>query len=406
MTDDVFERVKPNRRREWTVFLALLVVVFGAYFKIMYFSKSKPLSSQSAHGRNWFLALRLPELSTSSIATSAGKDRLSEWLAALLSAGYHPVSFSQALAGISGNASLPDKAVVLIYEPGYRTTYQSLAPVLARQRIPAALITNGSEVDNTNVRFLSKHQLGIMQNSGLWDVGYFRDSTMTFTLAGKSYSWGPDVGRYVLNGRQDLGALNLLNVNLAWTGPQLLDIIRAMAPIQESCLTTGFLLGSKVGIVKAASACGAGDSFALEATPDSHSASMFWRGASSVKDFSLLLEADSVVDELLLYLRYDARKRRGLLINFTPKMVGVMELRGEIKKRLAMHPWSYTGGQFVSSLTLSNRRLELAVGNGTSTSIELPDTDSFSGNNIMIIVYSKLRGVAQAKSTRLLLTPL
>jgi hypothetical protein len=179
-----------------------------------------------------------------------------------------------------------------------------------------------------------------------------------------------------------------------------------MAPTEGSCLTTGVLLGQPVGRVKTATTCGIADAFGLEAAPDAHSASMFWRGASSIKNYSLILEADSVVDELMLYLRYDARKRQGLVLNFTPRMVEVVELTGSGKKRISTQSWSYAGGQFISSLTLVGDHLDLSMGNGSVQSIALPPVDGPSGNNIMLIVYSKLRGVAQAKSLRLILTPL
>jgi hypothetical protein len=350
--------------------------------------------------------LRLPEMPSNPIVASAGKKRLAEWLTALLAAGYHPMPFSQALDGLSGKTGLPDQAMVFVYDPGYRTTFDSLAPVLARHHVPATWITDGNAVAEKDLRFLSRHRLDVMKHSGLWDVGYLHDSTMSFTLEGRPYSWAPDVGRFVLNGKQNLGALNRLNVNLAWTGPQLLAILRAMAPTRDSCLTTGSLLGQQVGVVKWAADCGPADAFALEAPAGAHSVSMTWRGASSPQDFSIIVEADSVVDELVLYLRYDSRKRRGIMVNFSPRTVGVKELRNGNKISIAEQEWPYAGGQFVSSLSLSGRRLDIGVGNGRVQSIKLPEPSGTPGKNIMLIVYSKLRGVAQARSVRMIMTPL
>jgi hypothetical protein len=316
------------------------------------------------------------------------------------------VPFTRALAGISGETHLPAQAIAFVYDPGDRSTYEGISAILSRHHVPAAWITQGGDVNQHDLRYLSKHRLDIMKHSGAWDVGYIGDSTMTFTLDGKSYAWGPEAGRYILNGKENSGALNRLNVNLVWTAPQLLTIIRAMAPTQDSCLATGVLLGKKVGIVKPAAACGAADRFSLEASPDAHSAAMFWRGASSIQDYSLTVEADSVVDELMLYLRYDSRLRRGLVVMFTPRMVGVMEVNNGKKKIISTQEWSYDGGQLVCSLSLAGRRLNIGAGNKSVQSIKLPEGDGASGKNIVVMVYSKLRGAAQAKSVRLNLIPL
>jgi hypothetical protein len=200
--------------------------------------------------------------------------------------------------------------------------------------------------------------------------------------------------------------LNRLNVNLSWTGPQLLAILRAMAPVQDSCLTTGALLGQRVGVVKPAAACGPADAFVLEAAPDAHAASISWRGASSIPDFSLIVEADSMFDDLMLFLRYDPRQRQGIALMFAPKTVSVMQVKDGEREIIATQDWTYSGGQFIGSVSLSGRRLDLGVGGAGARTIELPELDGTPGKNIKLQVYSKLRGVAQAKSVRLLLTPL
>ena len=399
------ERLKPSYRREWLVVLAMLALASGAYYKVVYRSPV-PGASFPLENKKRFLVLRLPEMPSNPVVASAGKKRLEQWLTSLLSAGYNPVPFSRALSAISGAAGLPPRAIVFVYDPGDRPTYDVLSSIFARHHVPAAWITPGAAVEQHDVRFLSKHRLNIMKHSGLWDVGYVGDSTMTFTLGGKSYAWGADVGRFVLNGTENLGALNRLNVNLTWTGPQLLSILRAMAPTQESCLATGVLLGKRVGIVKPAADCGPADAFALEAPLDAHSASMAWRGASSIQDFSLIVEADSIVDELMLYLRYDSRQRRGIVVMFSPRAVGVMDVKAGKKKSIATRDWAYAGGPFVSSLSLSGRRLNIGVGNGPMQSIQLPEADGTPGKNIVLMAYSKLRGAAQARSVRLILTPL
>ncbi len=405
MSSGTGERSKPSYLREWLLLLAVSSLASGAYYYGIDLSRV-PRASFPIENKERFLLLRLPEMSSNPVAASAARKRLEEWLTAIQTAGYNPVLLSRALAGVSGGTSLPSQAIAFVYDPGDRTTYEGISRILSGHRVPAAWITSGVDVNQHDLRYLSQHRLEIMKRSGRWDVGYIGDSTMTFTLDGKSYGWASDAGRYVLNGKQNLGALNRLNVNLVWTAPQLLTILRSMAPTQPSCLASGVLFGKRVGIVKPTEACGPADGFSLEAPSDAHSAAMFWRGASSIQDYSHTVDADSVVDELKLYLRYDSRTRRGLKVMFSPKTVDVMEVNNGRKKIISTQEWSYDGGQLVCSLSLAGRRLIIGAGNKTVQSIKLPEIEGDPGKNIVLMVYSKLRGAAQAKSLRLNLIPL
>ncbi|PIE44649.1 MAG: poly-beta-1,6-N-acetyl-D-glucosamine N-deacetylase PgaB [Gammaproteobacteria bacterium] len=68
-----------------------------------------------------------------------------EWLA---TNGYHPVSIDQIIAASEGGEPLPDNAVLLTFDDGYRSFYTHIFPLLKMYNYPAvfALVTNWIEM--------------------------------------------------------------------------------------------------------------------------------------------------------------------------------------------------------------------------------------------------------------------
>ncbi|MFY0567381.1 polysaccharide deacetylase family protein [Archangium lansingense] len=63
---------------------------------------------------------------------------------AFLTRKYRPVSMSELIAGLRGQTRLPDRAVALTFDDGYRNNLHLVAPILARYGVPAMLfITTG-----------------------------------------------------------------------------------------------------------------------------------------------------------------------------------------------------------------------------------------------------------------------
>ncbi|WP_043531267.1 poly-beta-1,6-N-acetyl-D-glucosamine N-deacetylase PgaB [Litchfieldella xinjiangensis] len=97
--------------------------------------------------------------------------------------GYHPVSFDQILEARQGGRPLPDRAVLLTFDDGYRSFYDIVYPLLKLYRFPAIIAVVGSWLDvpaGSNVpygdtqlpreRFLTWEQLREMQESGFVEV--------------------------------------------------------------------------------------------------------------------------------------------------------------------------------------------------------------------------------------------
>lgn len=97
--------------------------------------------------------------------------------------GYQFVSVEDVLADRAGKKPLPDKAVLLTFDDGYRSVYTQVYPVLRSLHAPALIALVGSwleQPDNAQVRygdglvprstFLSWEQIREMQASGLVEV--------------------------------------------------------------------------------------------------------------------------------------------------------------------------------------------------------------------------------------------
>nr|WP_298379591.1 poly-beta-1,6-N-acetyl-D-glucosamine N-deacetylase PgaB [uncultured Halomonas sp.] len=97
--------------------------------------------------------------------------------------GYHPVSFQQVLDAKAGKQPLPDKAVVLTFDDGYRSVYDIIFPLLKLYDYPAVIapvgswmaVPEGGEVPYGDImlpreRFLSWDQLRELHDSPLIEV--------------------------------------------------------------------------------------------------------------------------------------------------------------------------------------------------------------------------------------------
>ncbi|MFG6667404.1 poly-beta-1,6-N-acetyl-D-glucosamine N-deacetylase PgaB [Halomonas sp. HNIBRBA4712] len=75
------------------------------------------------------------------------RNRLVEHFNLIEAEGYHPVSFQQIIEARSGGAPLPDKAVLLTFDDGYRSFYDIVFPLLKLYDFPAVQAVVGSWLD-------------------------------------------------------------------------------------------------------------------------------------------------------------------------------------------------------------------------------------------------------------------
>lgn len=232
---------KRSYAREWTGLALFLAAAMGLDYYLYLMPRRAALLAAPVEKADWFIVLRLPELPADPIGARQGVERLDQWLTALQAAGFKPFLLSTAMAAVSAKTGLPDKSVVLLYEPGYRHTYEGVAPVLKRHRVPATWVTTRLE-NKINRQYLSNHAFRRAQKTTGFDMGLFEASTMTFVLKPSRnsmerrpvpISWSSDAGAFGVNTADDLAALNRLNVETAWTGRQLVERIGESDPVAD-----------------------------------------------------------------------------------------------------------------------------------------------------------------------------
>lgn len=169
--------------------LALMLTACGTPDRVSYVSprdRPKPLSNLPWPS-NHYLALAYhdvedddPDQSFVGVST----DNLLRQLAWLRQQGYTPVNIDQILAAGRGGPALPDKAVLLSFDDGYRSFYEKVYPLLKAYNWPAVLAPVGRWIDtpaDTPVdfggraiardRFLTWPQITEMAASGLIEIG-------------------------------------------------------------------------------------------------------------------------------------------------------------------------------------------------------------------------------------------
>ncbi len=116
-------------------------------------------------------------------ATAVDTDEFVNQLTWLREHGYHPVSLDDVLAARNGHKALPDKAILLTFDDGYRSVYTRVFPLLKLFQYPAVIglvgswldAPEGTEVDHAGTKvprdeFVSWNEVRDMRASGLVEV--------------------------------------------------------------------------------------------------------------------------------------------------------------------------------------------------------------------------------------------
>ena len=176
------------------LFCALLAMVGCAGQRTTFVPPDqRPLDkSEQPWPRNHYLVLAYhdvededPDQSFVSVRT----DHLIEQFTWLRANGYRPVTVDQILAAQRGGPALPDQAVLLTFDDGYRSFYTRVLPILKAFKWPAVLAPVGVWVDTPagssvdfggkkveRSRFLTWSQIAEISRSGLVEIGAHTDA--------------------------------------------------------------------------------------------------------------------------------------------------------------------------------------------------------------------------------------
>ncbi len=127
---------------------------------------------------------------------SVRTDRLAEQLAWLRANGYQAVSVDQILAARQGGKPLPDRAVLLSFDDGYRSFHTRVLPILKAYGWPALLAPVGTWMDTpanrpvdfggspeARKRFLNWDEIREISRSGLVEIAAHTDASHYGALA-------------------------------------------------------------------------------------------------------------------------------------------------------------------------------------------------------------------------------
>jgi hypothetical protein len=406
-----------NYSRQWLLFILLIASIAAFYWtkSYVYRRHSVPPPPVESRKGNWFYVLRMPEMQVHADVRSSRK-QFSKWVNALQKEGFHFLMLSDVVRQLSQGIELPEKTAVLVFDPGYRRTADTYVSLLKKMLIPAVWLTDEKALELDDKRYISRHRAQTMEASGLWDVGLYQPETpLTLrahghetVLLGHRSPWKENAGRYALNRGLSTNAFDRLNVNPKWTEQDLLHRLLVERPLHSSALLSlQQIQGKNWGIGLDAESTH-DTHFTLRAPPDKRSGSLYWLGTLGANDVHLRIEVKSLVGEMRILLRSDLSTGNGLSVLFTRGKVAVDQETNFNTERLANVPCSDIAPlvPFKATLAVMGRQLALAVNNHPLVALKTLSEPTSNQGMIRLVVQDSLKGVGEARSVRMIFTPL
>lgn len=403
---------KPSYVFHWVVFAALVAAPTACYF---WRARPKtPAAPPPAFSNtpveevrvNGFLVLKMPEISAQhESGIEVMRVRLDQWLEALLNAGFHPMRLSEALQR-AGRQDLPERTVVLVFSPGYRRTYEIVAPILARRGCSAVWLTNEAAMKRSDRRYLTYHATRQMKASGRWDVG-FAGPDGAFRLEKSGGAWSSAAGALAMN-RESSAPLNFLTVNSDWMGRELVERLWAETPPTGPVHLTKAVIHARDWGVARPGLSAEEARFDLRTPPSKRGTKLFWLGTLGQPHFQLRLEAASLTGELWLQLRFDEASGDDLHLIVSGGTLVVEERQANRFKRLLViaHHRSFQGRPFTLDAILLGERLSLSIDHQPPRVIDRLTPPAARKGMVQLYLSDKVRGAAKVDSLRITFAPL
>ena len=402
---------------QWLAGFALFLVgiVYLLFLKPaipVYQLSERPIGSDSM-ASDTYLVLHFPPVYSQEYSAPS---KAESWLAALNSKGYRPALLSDVHAQLSAGKKLPEKTVVILFDPGYRTTFEVMAPLLAKYKFPAVWVTSNEKNAGSDTRFVSNHALNAMKKSGTWDVARVdANSSLVieskgdkkFVIGNGQGAWRVGAGRRALNRGTPTAALNRLHVNWNWNGQQIIDRLKAEEPLQgESFLTFKKIENYNWGVAVPTSVSSQDTTFTLKAPTDSRTAQITWLGTKGITDADAHLQVTELTGELWLLFRSDESIGENVGISFSNRKVSLnRERHFETQQVTAIEvPSLVQPANFSATVVLRGNNATVYVNDVPVLQATTLSGPWSSEGIVRATVYDKIVGAAQA-SVKLTLTP-
>jgi len=393
-------------------FIGLLAfVLFHRQLDLFTLQAPAPAPAMEGALTDNFLMVRMPEISTQyESGIDIMKGRFEEWIVALISQGYRPMLWSEVLARFETGSGVPPRTIVLFFEPGYRRTYEIVAPILARHQCPAVWLTPTFALDHGDRRYVTYHMTRQMKESGLWDIG-FRQANDTYQLDSQRLQktfilgpWAQTAGSSALNQRQDPSHINFLTVTSNWLADELVTRLQAEAAITGPVyLTKGILENREWGI--SALNPQIQNRFNLSTPLHKRGVKLFWLATKGHPEYQLHIEADHIVGTFAVHMAADPVIGTAMRVIFAPKNITVQEVTPAGHHTLVTLARRSDQPTSIRATLSLKGRFVLIHSQGTAD-IQVPLTFSPGpGTLLELYLYDQIFGAARADNIQLLFTP-
>jgi hypothetical protein len=365
---------------------------------------------------DWYFTVKLPEAPFSAAGAEDYKRTLAAWLAALQREGFHAMRLSDVRAHINNGIGLPDKTVVLMFEPGYANTFKMAAPILKWYRMPAVWITNAAAVKRSNRKYVSTFGIWCMRLSGLWDIGSYDQpgiltiqtkniGKLTFGTPARPVWVTPGAMTYALNQSKSLCMMNRLKISSSWSDRELISRLLNEVPVIGTSQLSARQIGDRVWGTSIPGTSFTNALLSFKAPLDKRAVSISWPGTRGLNDFDLQLEASSLIGEMWLLLRSNREKSENVRVGFTSGYLIIETEKQGKKERLATITLSSRKRSFATTLSLHGDELKVLMDGNLMIDTHSIPTSSSKQAMLEMMIYNKIRGTASADGIRLIFNP-
>lgn len=151
------------------ILLALLVLIINILFATTtYVGYDVTTETKEENG---FIALSYFGVNRTGSNTVMHTERLEEHLETLYKNGYVTITQQDILDYYNGGKELPDKALFLMFEDGYRGTAIFAQKIMEKYNFKATILTYPEKFDNKDPKFLLPKDLLELEESTYWELG-------------------------------------------------------------------------------------------------------------------------------------------------------------------------------------------------------------------------------------------
>lgn len=151
------------------ILLALLVLIIKILFATTTYVEYDVTTETKEE--NGFIALSYFGVNRTGSNTVMDTERLEEHLETLYKNGYVTITQQDILDYYNGGKELPDKALFLMFEDGYRGTAIFAQKIMEKYNFKATILTYPEKFDNKDPKFLLPKDLLELEESTYWELG-------------------------------------------------------------------------------------------------------------------------------------------------------------------------------------------------------------------------------------------